>query len=497
MFGSGYSSRTDRRLSPTRTDGKRARASFNNSQLAHVWASGVQSAGQSSNGNAYFLERTLYSYGTHFVTGIRGDGVAFLNASSYSPSTSGHQSDAAAAVRHLATFHVADLTKAADDIVRILDGRADKAAARAALARHAIALDDAKRLAPGQYRWSAERDESAESAGAYLAKLAKLPAATFPKLARDARRELARFLADQAKAERAAADGRALRLANMSDREFRDWIASMGTEYSAGRLEALALELHRARPLFLHAKRGPFASKARLATIRERLATARREVERFDSMRDIRRRALQLRSAVARVKGWRDVPTPAERVTWRHLSDLRDAATYLAQYGRLASLRANATDLAELARVGMAAVEAENKRLRELEQINAAKRDEERRQLWLAGERVGRLFFDAPTGGAALRIVGDELETSHGASVPLAHAIKAFRFVKLCRERGTSWQRNGRTIRVGHFQVDRIESNGDFVAGCHSFTWTEVERVARIAGVFDCPADDAAVETSH
>jgi len=497
MFGSGYSSRTDRRLSPTRTDGKRARASFNNSQLAHVWASGVQSAGQSSNGNAYFRDRTLYSYGTHFVTGVRGDGVAFLNASSYSPSTSGHQSDAAAAVRHLPTFHVADLTKAADDIVRILDGRADKAAARAALARHAIALDDAKRLAPGQYRWSAERDESAESAGAYLAKLAKLPAATFPKLAREARAAKARDEIAAAKELRDAAERRALRLADMSDRDFRDMLARFGTEYSDSQFKSLATELYRARPLFLHAKRGPFASKARLATIRERLATARREVERFESMRDIRRRAFQLRHAVAVLKGWRDAPTPADRVTWRELEKLRNEAAYLAKFGRLASLRANATDLAELTRAGMAAVERENNRLRELERINAAKRDEERRQLWLAGERVGSIRFDAPTGGAALRIVGDELETSHGASVPLAHAIKAFRFVKLCRERGTSWQRNGRTIRVGHFQVDRIESSGDFVAGCHSFTWTEVERVARIAGVFDCPADDAAVETSH
>jgi hypothetical protein len=101
--------------------------------------------------------------------------------------------------------------------------------------------------------------------------------------------------------------------------------------------------------------------------------------------------------------------------------------------------------------------------------------------------------FDAESGGAALRIVGDELQTSHGARVPLAHAIKAFRFLKLVRERGQEWHRNGHSLRVGHFTIDRIAPNGDFVAGCHDIRWAEVERVARLAGVFDTPANDCAL----
>jgi hypothetical protein len=123
----------------------------------------------------------------------------------------------------------------------------------------------------------------------------------------------------------------------------------------------------------------------------------------------------------------------------------------------------------------------------------------ETRRAWLAGEshsyRTSGGLLSDETGGALLRINGDTLETSHGADVPLEHAIKAFRFVKLVRESGRTWQRNGKTIRVGHYQIDAIDSNG-FNAGCHRINWPEIERVAIIAGVFDCPADDAAVTPS-
>lgn len=109
---------------------------------------------------------------------------------------------------------------------------------------------------------------------------------------------------------------------------------------------------------------------------------------------------------------------------------------------------------------------------------------------WLAGVPNGWRGDDGE-GGALMRIRGDTLETSQGASVPLAHAVKVFRFVKACRKSGKSWRRNGATIRVGHFQVDSVDSSGNFVAGCHSFNWPEVERVARLAGVFELPPIDS------
>jgi hypothetical protein len=104
---------------------------------------------------------------------------------------------------------------------------------------------------------------------------------------------------------------------------------------------------------------------------------------------------------------------------------------------------------------------------------------------WRAGVRYS-LPHDAQydaSGGALIRINGDTLETSRGAQVPLAHAVKVFHRVAQCRAAGKSWHRNGDTIRVGNFQVDSIDPDGSFVAGCHRFTWPEIENAARLAGV--------------
>lgn len=116
----------------------------------------------------------------------------------------------------------------------------------------------------------------------------------------------------------------------------------------------------------------------------------------------------------------------------------------------------------------------------------------------LGATPYGLRTFDAPCGGAALRVIGDELETSHGARVPLEHAVKAFRFLKLCREKGEGWTKNGHSIRVGHFTLDRIEPSGDFKAGCHDIRWAEVERIAKQLGVFDAaPSRDALEKSNH
>lgn len=138
------------------------------------------------------------------------------------------------------------------------------------------------------------------------------------------------------------------------------------------------------------------------------------------------------------------------------------------------------------------AAEAEAKRLAALEAEEAA-------EAWKAGANshgaAWRRLSDE-RGGALLRIEGEgdaaELVTSHGARVPLAEAVAAFRFVKLIRERGEGWQRNGRRVRVGSYQLDSIEPSGDFVAGCHSINWPEIERVAKLAGVFEAEPSDAA-----
>lgn len=107
----------------------------------------------------------------------------------------------------------------------------------------------------------------------------------------------------------------------------------------------------------------------------------------------------------------------------------------------------------------------------------------------------------APEGGAMLRaksvtrdsngeIDGGILETSQSASVPLTHALRVFRFLRHCRDRGEAWEANGRTLRVGHFRVDSVDAAGNFRAGCHSIQWAEVARLAAALGVEAIAAAD-------
>ena len=125
--------------------------------------------------------------------------------------------------------------------------------------------------------------------------------------------------------------------------------------------------------------------------------------------------------------------------------------------------------------------EAENVKAREMQRIAHESMVAE----WRAGQRFNlpRFAQTDDSGGALIRISGDMLETSMGASVPLSHAIKVFHRVAQCRALGQSWHRNGSTIRVGSFEVDAIEPDGSFKAGCHLFNWSEIERAAREVGV--------------
>jgi hypothetical protein len=245
-------------------------------------------------------------------------------------------------------------------------------------------------------------------------------------------------------------------------------------------------------------------SKRRLNTLkaRRKLTAARLavigELERIVFARQ------QLRSDVALIRAiaeqWRGVDDmPSDY--WR-LRTLEDGAKALERLSSspafpFASRRRLKTQAIKLAKTAERLKE-EHDRLaderRERERQLAALKDAEYRAAWLAGEASqGGRRFDAESGGAALRIKGDMLQTSHGAEVPLEHAIRAFRFIKLCREAGRAWQANGQQIRVGHFRVDSVSAAGDMIAGCNAFTWPEIERVAKLAGVFDAPADDSAI----
>lgn len=124
-------------------------------------------------------------------------------------------------------------------------------------------------------------------------------------------------------------------------------------------------------------------------------------------------------------------------------------------------------------------------RMVELRRTQAA--DFEQWQIGKAPISVPSAWREDENGNAYVRrytnATRDELQTSQGASVPWEHAVKAFRFIALCVARGEAWERNGRVIRVGHYQLDRIAPNGDMTAGCHRFAWQAMRDLAEREGV--------------
>jgi hypothetical protein len=394
---------------------------FPGRELAHVWNSQTQPEGRNNNGQFYFTGRRLYSYGSHYLAGfIMPDGVALLNASGYSITTSKHMSFAHGATCNRRTIHAPKLT----DLDYALRGAAEGKAkryrreVREYLGKHA--------------------SELSEEAAAYIAGVFGL-SRSLPAIRRKAERDAAKAKAEAERRAHAAALADAKRFAEMTAESFALAIPDDdGRDVVSGR--------------WINGGLDGFA---------KRLA-----------------RAHKAASAAGQ--------TRRKAILWDRLKAVR----------AFAKPETGVFGGAERSFATAEAIAAEKERRR----LEREREEAERRQAWLDGKGSGR-FSDA-NGGALLRIIGDpgepetaQLETSHGARVPLNHAIKAFRFVKLIRETGGHWQRNGRTVRVGFYQLDSIDPDG-FNAGCHRINWPEIERVARLAGVFDCPASDAAAEPS-
>jgi hypothetical protein len=163
------------------------------------------------------------------------------------------------------------------------------------------------------------------------------------------------------------------------------------------------------------------------------------------------------------------------------LAGLRDLVSEANQYAEFFGLRARLTLPDDL--TGMIAecqaIEKREKTRKQREEAKQAREALERVQKWVDGESD----YCPSYGPIRLRVKGDELQTTRGARVPFAHAVKAFRVIKRLHDKGQADQRNGHTIHLGHFALDSIDSAGNVRAGCHEVAWEEIARVATLAGV--------------
>lgn len=534
------------------------RTVFDNHGVAHVWAQNNQAEGRSGNGQFFFDGPALFSYGRHFLAGfILPNGTALLNADSYSISTSRHQSYARSAVSHRARVMVPNLTplygalcwaarQAGDSRIGapFTGAEAEAVAKRFHAQVTAWAVDTfAARLSYGSLVKGAEGLDAlpqvleAFGMGRKAAQVARDIAAR----TRKAEAEAARL---KAQAEERDANNAALI-------DARD----IAQAQERGDLEEMNRRLLKAQKWTKGRKgflRKHDAIKAARAQVRALIALEAKRAERKAARAAARNGAAALRAGLDVLKGgtleaarvrafahaggvWGAegdalaIPAPAHdleaqaraqaaAIAQAEAQNARERAAYLVAQGvaqvlegaplgatmraRLEALKAEAAPLAQAARDARTARAQERAEARERERLE---RERLEREAWLAGDKRARFYGRDAQGGAYLRavdvtrddsgaITGGTLETSQGAQVPLAHALRVFRFLKHCRDTGTPWHRNGRVIRVGFYQVDSVDSDGSFRAGCHRINWPQVAALAERLGVADLAPDSTVAE---
>jgi hypothetical protein len=418
---------------------------FDNHMTAHVWAQGSQYEGRSHNGNFYFEGPRLYSYGSHYVAAyLLPNGDALVNDTTYSVSTTRHTSYAMRAVRGRA-LRVPNLTE---------------------LVRYFPCFHDDTTWKPNKTR---------------IAELLEKRAASMSESAVSA---ILEFIGSRANAQNIidrSLQNEAQRKAKR-DKELRDFHANKARQFASLSDDEIANRLGRIESDW----RDKLEDESKVAYRALREAKARnwnRVAEGVSSYRSAIRDRIAEREKARKHRERNGLTIDAIKMVKfpSGSGDIHAGASYLAKDGRFLS-DATRDELKTLARYAFASSEFKRAMAARKKRID----NETAFNEWMNGERASFPYgYGARDnkGSVYMRVVGDELQTSMGARVPLRHAKRAYRMALWCRDNGRDWKRNGATIRVGMFQVDRIDTEGNMIAGCHRLSLERMKECAGIAGI--------------
>lgn len=413
---------------------------FDNSMVAHIWAQNTQPYGTSNNGSFHFDGNILYSYGSHFVVGVIHKGTVFLNSDTYSITTSKHQNHARNATTN--PVYVPDLTSIARYLAAPTFNRdIVRQKVKAHLVKHALDMPDRPDILKilthiGQPKSFSSIMRKATIRQSKANKLKSKRHITSLKISYD--KVMATKLPTR------------LKLSNCRF-DFRE-------------ISTHALTAKRYIKLVKVAKRNAtHVFKFRQAILGEII---RRDDlrNRFEHTQNIKYLFEFIRKS--------DV-TPSIHMSRTYL----DTYKVLKQrYPSLITSKMQALETQSLKYI--AGLKLAMKLEDEIRARERFEKEKQKRIDWLNGTHTGYIYLTDEQGGALLRVKDNILETSQGAKVPLEHAVKAFKAVKAVRDHGLTWKRNGSTLRVGHFQIDTINSDGSIRVGCHKINWPEIKRIA-------------------
>lgn len=459
-YGRGYDNGGQQSARLTRMySGKPKKSIFDTAQCAHVWAQQNQDWGRNAKGTVYFERETIYSYGSHFpMARFARPDVVLVNRAKYSVSTSSHQSDVESAIRHVKSFAVKNVRadSKSEHVANLAEFKKDFDAAEK-IARNT-------RTSPDSRAWNL---------------------LSLPNIAAQANEYARLFLRKRKNTIELPADF--------------DYLASEIEKAKATRKQKHALrDFNRAR--IIHSKMRE-ARRVVRATCEAKRAGA--PYQGIDA-----RRFLRVWRAARKAYAFLDFarkPDPEHAVytaqgDWRYD---KNAARVFVGYDYNRPLGFARFDRFAQCMKTDAQIAAEAERRAEWErqwQAEQARRERQRAEEKEARERLKNATqaelcdywrqtgIDATSNYALrswpcmLRIDGDEVVTSWGASFPVEHAKRAWPAIKRVFESGKDWRTNGHKIPLGHFKVDSI-SGGTLRAGCHTLTRAEVERCAATLGL--------------
>lgn len=195
------------------------------------------------------------------------------------------------------------------------------------------------------------------------------------------------------------------------------------------------------------------------------------------------------------------VPDQSEAIRRWYLEKIADMArkakrahTYAVTYlSDAADLREEGNRLSDRFRLGwvLSEVEAAGESLEDLRQREAARaeRAAEAERKRLASKvrdwRQGRLPAMLRHPDVLLRVKGDVVETSRGATFPVGDAKTAWPVIRRAHDKGKviGEQPIAPRLTLGSYGVDRIDAEGNVTAGCHYVKWPEIKRLAKQLGL--------------
>ncbi len=125
----------------------------------------------------------------------------------------------------------------------------------------------------------------------------------------------------------------------------------------------------------------------------------------------------------------------------------------------------------ELSKAREVKKEAKQKELQRLAAIDAA----DRITLWQNGENVPQNGFSYCA--TLLRLKNDEIQTSRGANIPVADALKLWPLLLRVKQSGKTMEAGLHQINLGAYRFNSFDGQ-TLIVGCHSIAWDQLALMA-------------------